>query len=99
MYGECVEARKNPSPLFLNSFDEITSYFSGRKRMFKTDFYKYQRQRLNILLDHNQKPLADKWTFDGENRLKYPNGKTPPKISFINPNRFQTEAIACMEKG
>jgi deoxyribodipyrimidine photolyase-related protein len=93
-----LNANKNHSPLFLNSSEEIASYFSGKKRMFQTDFYKQQRQIRNILLDDQQKPLGGKWTYDDENRLKYPKGKTPPKVDFPKPNAFYVEAIVYTEK-
>jgi deoxyribodipyrimidine photolyase-related protein len=89
-----LEPIKHLSPLFLNSSEELRSYFSDRKRMFQTDFYKYQRQSRNILIDQNQKPIGGKWTFDDENRLKYPKDKTPPKTDFLQPNLFYTEAVA-----
>ena len=88
-----VKANKNRSPLFLNSSEDIETYFSDKKRMFQTDFYKHQRQSRNILLEQNQKPIGGKWTYDDENRLKYPKGKTPPKIESLKPNNFYTEAI------
>lgn len=93
-----VKAIKNHSPLFLNSFEEIVSYFSDKKRMFQTDFYKHQRKSRNILLEDNQKPIGGKWTYDNENRLKYPKGKIPPKIEFLKQNAFYTEATAYTQK-
>jgi len=93
-----IKATKNRSLLFLNSSEEITTFFSDRKRMFQTDFYKYQRQSRNILLEQNQKPLGGKWTYDDENRLKYPKGKTPPKVDFLKPNLFYKEAISYTNK-
>ncbi|MCA1757851.1 MAG: cryptochrome/photolyase family protein [Bacteroidales bacterium] len=93
-----LEANKNPSSLFLNSSKEITSYFSGKKRLFQTDFYKDQRQSRNLLMGNQQKPLGGKWTYDDENRLKYPKEKTPPKVDFPKPNAFYAEAIAYTKK-
>ena len=93
-----IKATKNRSLLFLNSSEEITTFFSDRKRMFQTDFYKYQRQSRNILLEQNQKPLGGKWTYDDENRLKYPKGKIPPKVDFLKPNLFYKEAISYTNK-
>lgn len=93
-----VKSKKNRSPLFLCSSEEIETYFSDKKRMFQTDFYKYQRQTRNILLDSNQKPIGGKWTFDDENRLKYPKGKIPPKITFSKPNHYHDEAFTYTEK-
>ncbi|MDZ7635045.1 MAG: cryptochrome/photolyase family protein [Bacteroidales bacterium] len=66
--------------------------------MNQTDFYKHQRKIRNILLDNNQQPIGGKWTFDDENRLKYPKDKTPPKVDFVKPNAFYLEAIAYTQK-
>lgn len=93
-----ITATKNISPSFLNSSEEIATYFKDKKRMFQTDFYKHQRQIRNILLEKNQKPIGGKWTYDDENRLKYPKGKVPPKVDYIKPNTFYTEAVTYTEK-
>ena len=87
-----VNAYKNLSPLFLMSTEENANYFSGRKRMFQTDFYKNQRQQRNILMDTDKIPMGGKWTFDDENRLKYPKGKTPPPVHFLASNQLHEEA-------
>ncbi len=93
-----IKVTKNRSLLFLNSSEEIITFFSDKKRLFQTDFYKHQRQCRNILLEQNQKPLGGKWTYDDENRLKYPKGKTPPKVDFLKPNLFYKEAISYTNK-
>jgi deoxyribodipyrimidine photolyase-related protein len=87
-----VAAHKNNSPLFLLTSEENAHYFSGRKRMFQTDFYKNQRQQRNILMDTDKIPMGGKWTFDDENRLKYPKGKTPPPVHFLASNQLHEEA-------
>ncbi len=92
-----IEINKNQTPLFINTPKEIIAYFANRKRMFQTDFYKHQRISRNILVE-NKKPVGEKWSFDDENRLKYPKGKTPPKTNFLKPNSFYTEAIIYTEK-
>jgi deoxyribodipyrimidine photolyase-related protein len=96
--GNNIEVFKNPTPLFLNSSTELAEFFSGKKRMFQTDFYKQQRLSRNLLLEKDKKPLGGKWTFDDENRLKYPKGKTAPKTNFLKPNIFYTEAITYTKK-
>ena len=93
-----IKATKNSSPLFLNSSEEIATYFADKKRMFQTDFYKHQRLNKNILLEKNNKPIGGKWTYDDENRLKYPKGKTPPKITSLKHNNFYEEAIDYTKK-
>jgi deoxyribodipyrimidine photolyase-related protein len=54
-----------------------------KKKLFQTSFYKSERNRLNILLDSNNNPVGGKWTYDDQNREKYPKGKTTPKIKVI----------------
>jgi len=93
-----IETIKHPTSLFLNSHEFIASYFEQKKRMFQTDFYKYQRQHLNILLEKQQTPIGGKWSFDNENRLKYPKGKTPPAVEKIALDGFYKEAFEYMEK-
>ena len=93
-----VQGNKRESHLFLNAAKEIAAYFSDKKRMFQTDFYKNQRQRRNILIENDQKPIGGKWTYDDENRLKYPKGKTPPQTTFSKLNVFYTEATGYTEK-
>jgi deoxyribodipyrimidine photolyase-related protein len=89
-----IHTTKNPSPLFINSDQEIETYFAGKKRLFQTDFYKHQRKSRNILLDAEGSPIGDKWTFDDENRLKYPKNTTPPTTNLLPANAFYTEAVA-----
>jgi deoxyribodipyrimidine photolyase-related protein len=93
-----IHPNKKPTPLFLNTSEELASFFATKKRMFQTEFYKHQRLTKNILLEKQDKPIGGKWTFDDENRLKYPKGKTVPKTTFLNPNAFYSEAIAYTEK-
>ena len=93
-----VEINKNHTPLFLNTKEDIATYFSDKKRMFQTDFYKHQRISRNILLEKQQKPVGGKWTYDDENRLKYPKGKTPPGIDLLNVNTFYAEAVSYTQK-
>ena len=65
-----IQKTKHATPLFLNASTEIAAYFSDKKRLFQTDFYRHQRQSRNILLEENKKAVGGKWTFDDENRLK-----------------------------
>jgi len=86
------------SPMFLNSKDDLTEYFKGRKRYSQTDFYIHQRKKLNILIDDDKTPVGGKWTYDSDNRLKYPSNKKPPKVNFPAINKYSREASAYVEK-
>ena len=70
------------TPQFLNSNDQNSIFFKKDKvKFFQTSFYKSQRKRMDILMI-NDKPSGGKWTYDDENRKKYPAKKTPPDIKF-----------------
>ncbi len=87
------------SPLFLNKKEELRSFFRPEKKFFfQTTFYKQQRKKRNILLDKNKQPIGGKWTYDTENRKKYPKGKTPPGIHFPASDPFWEEAIHYVQK-
>lgn len=88
-----IVCNKYESPSFLNSEEELIDFFSKEKRMFQTDFYKQQRIKRNILVENNKKPVGGQWTFDVDNRAKYPKGKVPPSIVFPESDDFYIEAI------
>ena len=81
-FNNQLELNKLESPQFLNSENENLKFFNPNKsKFFQTSFYKQQRKKLNILIQEN-KPIGGKWTYDDENRKKYPKDKLPPKINF-----------------
>lgn len=82
------------SPLFLNTKEELSSFFKkSKKKFYQTSFYKEERIKRSILLDKENKPEGGKWTFDSENRKKYPKKKEVPKFSFPKTNEFYKEAF------
>jgi len=83
------------SPQFLNTKEELSSFFrNDKKSFFQTSFYKQQRKRLNILMEEDKQPTGGQWTYDAENRKKYPKGKVPPSIHFPQTSPYWTEALA-----
>ena len=80
-----VASYENPS--FLNTKKELEGFFrKDKKKFFQTKFYIEQRKKRNILIEKEDQPVGGKWSFDTENRKKYPKGKTPPEISFPKPD-------------
>ncbi|MBX7181792.1 MAG: cryptochrome/photolyase family protein [Bacteroidia bacterium] len=80
------------NPGFLLSEEEINGFFGSHKRYFQTEFYIHFRRKKEILMDQNGHPLGGKWSFDSENRLKYPASQTPPGVYFPEKNQFHREA-------
>ena len=58
---------------FLCHPDEYVEFIGIRKSFKMEDFYRWQRRRLNVLMDGDE-PVEGKWNFDEENRLP------PPKM-------------------
>lgn len=85
---ECYE-----SPLFLNEKSDLSAFFKPeKKKFFHTTFYINQRQSRSILLNENRSPLGGKWSFDTENRKKYPKDKIPPSIPSLTSDSYFVEA-------
>ena len=58
------------SPMFLNSRLDFKDYLNSVNKPFMASFYKKQRIKNNILIYDKNKPIANKWSFDEENRKK-----------------------------
>ncbi len=81
------------SPLFINTKDDLSTFFrTDKKKYHQTTFYKEQRKNQNILIDSSGKPIGGKWTFDTENRKKYPAKKVPPSVQFPDVDIYYEEA-------
>ncbi len=63
------------------------------------DFYKWQRQRMNILMDGDQ-PEGGQWSYDEENRKKVPKKLLPtiPEILSIRRDDIDNQAKEYVEK-
>ncbi|NNF33625.1 MAG: cryptochrome/photolyase family protein [Saprospiraceae bacterium] len=82
------------TPGFINQRDDLMAFFrKDKKKYFQTSFYKSERKRLDILIEGNDSPMGGKWSFDDENREKYPRDKAPPVIDFPERNEYHKEAI------
>ena len=88
-----IQGKQHASPMFLNSKEELAAFFrSDKKKYHQTTFYTEQRKKRNILMDSEGKPMGGKWTFDTENRKKYPAKKIPPSIQFPETDSYFEEA-------
>ncbi len=92
--SEWCELSVVDSPLFINSNDDLSTFFrSDKKSYFQTTFYKQQRLKHHILIDEHNQPIGGQWTFDIENRKKYPKGKLPPAVFFPSASPIWDEAL------
>ncbi len=87
----------SPTPMFLNPLPVYCDFFK-HKRLFHHDFYTEARKRENILIDDEQNPIGGQWSFDEDNRKKYPRKQTPPTVEFPELSDGYKEAIAYVEE-
>ena len=93
--SEKLTSKEHVSPAFLNTNEQLSGFFKPtKKKFFQTSFYQAERKRLNILLESDGSPTGGKWSFDADNRKKYPRKSTPPLISFPAFTEFHEEAIS-----
>ena len=95
-YG--IELTIYDNPNFLNTINQVGDFFSKKKTYFQTDFYTWQRKSRNILLEKEGKPLGGKWTYDADNRSKFPKKEAAPKLPSAPPNNYISEAVSYIQK-
>ena len=88
-----------PTPGFINQPHENQEYRASKKRWFMADFYKFQRKRLDILMDGG-KPAGGKWSFDEDNRKKVPKKMLTeiPTLLELKRDSIDEEAAKYVEK-
>jgi deoxyribodipyrimidine photolyase-related protein len=79
---------RSDSPGFLNTPEHASTFFEGRKKYFQTDFYIDQRKKRNLLLDAGGQPAGGKWTYDTENRERFPKNEPIPRYPFPKENKW-----------
>jgi deoxyribodipyrimidine photolyase-related protein len=87
-----IQLKEFRSPNFLEDCAEISKLFDKRKQLKQTDFYIDRRKHHEILLDKFDKPLGGKWTYDVDNRQKFPKSRAAPDIDLPGLNEYVKEA-------
>jgi deoxyribodipyrimidine photolyase-related protein len=82
------------SPMFLESNEDVVGYAASKKRLFHADFYKQQRIKHGILIDAAKQPLGGQWSFDEDNRKRYPKGRQVPAVKTFGTDEVWEEASA-----
>ena len=84
-----LEIQTVRSDQFLCHPDEYSQFMGERRTIKMEDFYRWQRRRLNVLMDGDQ-PCGGQWNFDAENRLP------PPKTGhdrWPTPRTYELDAL------
>lgn len=94
-----VESFEYENPSFLNSWEDLQSFFmKDKKRFLQSSFYIEQRKKHHLLIDTNDNPEGGKWSFDKENRKRYPKNQSPPPINFPEKTIYWDEALKYVEE-
>ena len=96
---ENISTTMQDTMMFLNTKEDLKPFFrKDKKKYHQTSFYTDQRIKRHILIEKDGKPTGSKWTFDTENRKKYPAKKIPPVVHYPDVDDFYTEAMAYVKK-
>ncbi len=86
------------SPNFFLSAREVDEFFANKDKSLFTNFYQWQRERFNILIDQNTyRPVGGKLSFDSDNRKRLPKNHVLPSFQVYGSNEFVAEAIKYVE--
>lgn len=93
-----IERLQLPSPLFINSQTDLVDFFRAEKsHYFHHQFYQRQRRRQDLLMDQGN-PVGGQWSFDHDNRQKYPKDQRPPAITWPEETSHHQEAVEYVEQ-
>ena len=88
--GEMIE-----TPAFITSEEELKQYYETvkmkKKPFFQTSFYKFQRERLDLLMV-NGKPEGGRLTYDDENRKPLPKDIKIPEVIPPKEDKYVLDA-------
>lgn len=87
-----------PSPNFITTTAAYSDFFAAKRRYFQTDFYVWQRKRFRILLTDQGDPQGGQWSFDADNREKFPGHIPIPELPSVPSDPYVIEAIAYVQK-
>lgn len=93
-----IDLKFIPSPGFFLNKGQVDEFFSNKTKYSFSQFYKSQRQRMNILVNPDLSPVGGKWSYDELNRqklpldIKLPKDPTPLSDPFVNEAKNWVEA-------
>ena len=84
----------------VTELEDIKKIIYKNGKYYHDIFYKYQRKKLDILMDKDNKPIGNKWSFDNQNRLSLPKNYSDHNMTLdhIYKNKYVKEAIIYINK-
>ncbi len=88
------------TPQFLLDRAAVKSYFVGKKHFLQANFYSAQRKQFQVLMD-GAKPSGGKWSFDEDNRQRFPKNQPVPALAngrMDDEEKYWSEAVDYVER-
>lgn len=82
-----------PSPNFYLTDQEIRQYFGDEHKQLFDEFYQWQRERFNILIGEDYKPLGGRWSFADDELKQLPKDQQPPSFGVFGSNKYVEDAV------
>ena len=92
------ELRVLPTPSFMLKQTEVRDYLAEKPAHTFADFYQWQRERFNILIDKKYKPVGGKWSYEPADHQPLPVGSAAPGFNGFGDSQYVTEAIKWVDK-
>lgn len=92
-----VPLRKLQNPNFYLNDHEIETFFAGKTKYKFSEFYQWQRERQNVLIDDDYRPFGGKWSYDTDNQKSLPSDTVLPGLRSYGGNPYVNEAIGYVE--
>lgn len=86
------------SPNFYLKEQEIRQYFDDHHKHDFADFYQWQRERFNVLIGEDYKPVGGKWSFETEHHRKLSADAVLPSFGVFGDNKYVIEAVTWAEE-
>lgn len=86
------------NPQFLVTRDKFENYLKSQKKPFMKTFYENQRREFQVLVDKNGSPVGGKFSFDEDNRLKWPEKEKAPDFPKSTLDDIDREVFETVNK-
>lgn len=82
---------------FLATREEFAQWAAGRKSLRMEYFYREMRKKTGLLMD-GEKPVADRWNFDAENRKPASDDLFMPNVLRFEPDSITRDVLKLVKK-
>jgi deoxyribodipyrimidine photolyase-related protein len=86
-----------PNPGFYLKDPEVRQYFEARHHNPFGEFYQWQRERFNILIGDDYKPVGGAWSLEAQSPEKVPSDQPLPSFAVFGGDKHVADAVKYIE--